>query len=107
MFSRHYVDGICLRRIWGGEFENAAILVAIAVNEDGYREVSGADEDLKGGKASRGNFFQWLHGRSLGGINLAGGDKCLGMLETVGEVFPDAKCQPCTVTFLLLHCLLR
>ena len=29
-----YVDGIYLRRNWGGEYENVAILVAIAVNED-------------------------------------------------------------------------
>ena len=28
-----YVDGIYLRRNWGGEYENVAILVAIAVNE--------------------------------------------------------------------------
>ncbi len=33
-----YVDGIYLRRNWGGEYENVAILVAIAVNEDGFRE---------------------------------------------------------------------
>ena len=33
------MDGIYLRRNWGGEFENVAILIAIAVNEDGYREV--------------------------------------------------------------------
>ena len=26
-----YVDGIYLRRNWGGEFENATILMAIAV----------------------------------------------------------------------------
>ena len=31
-----YVDGIYLRRNWGGEFENVAILVSIAVNGDGY-----------------------------------------------------------------------
>ena len=37
-----YVDGIYLRRNWGGEYENVAILVAIAVNEDGFREVLGA-----------------------------------------------------------------
>ncbi len=36
-----YVDGIYLKRNWGGEYENVAILVAIAVNEDGYREVLG------------------------------------------------------------------
>ena len=41
-----YVDGIYLRRNWGGEYENVAILVAIAVNEDGYREVLGAAEGM-------------------------------------------------------------
>lgn len=46
-----YVDGIYLRRNWGGEFENVAILVAIAVNEDGYREVLGAAEGMKEDKA--------------------------------------------------------
>ncbi len=32
-----YVDGIYLRCNCGSEFENLAILVAITVNEDGYR----------------------------------------------------------------------
>ncbi len=62
-----YVDGIYLRRNWGGEFENVAILVAIAVNEDGYREVLGAAEGMKEDKASWINFFQWLRGRGLDG----------------------------------------
>lgn len=31
-----YVDGIYLRCNWGGEYENVAVLVAIAVNEDGF-----------------------------------------------------------------------
>lgn len=53
-----YVDGIYLRRNWGGEFENVAILVAIAVNEDGYREVLGAAEGMKEDKASWVSFFQ-------------------------------------------------
>ena len=47
-----YVDGIYLRRNWGGEYENVAILVAIAVDEDGYREVLGAAEGMKEDKAS-------------------------------------------------------
>ena len=42
-----YVDGIYLRRNWGAEFENVSILVAIAVNEDGYREILGAAEGMK------------------------------------------------------------
>ena len=32
-------------------------------------------------------------------MKLIVGDKCLGMLEAVGEVFPDAKYQRCTVHF--------
>ena len=94
-----YVDGIYLKRNWGGEYENVAVLVAIAVNEDGYREVLGAAEGMKEDKASWGSFFQWLRGRGLEGVKLIVGDKCLGMLEAVGEVFPKAKYQRCVVHF--------
>ena len=94
-----YVDGIYLRRNWGGEFENVAILVAIAVKEDGYREVLGAAEGMKEDKASWVSFFQWLRSRGLDGVKLVVGDKCLGMLEAVGEVFSEAKYQRCTVHF--------
>ena len=76
--------------IGGGEYENVAILVAIAVNEDGYREVLGAAEGMKEDTASWVSFFQWLRGRGLDGVKLIVGDKCLGMLEAVGEVFPEA-----------------
>ena len=76
-----------------------AILVAIAVNEDGYREVLGAAEGMKEDKASWVSFFQWLRSRGLDGVKLIVGDKCLGMLEAVGEVFPEAKYQRCTVHF--------
>ena len=94
-----YVDGIYLRRNWGGEYENVAILVAIAVNEDGFREVLGAAEGMKEDKASWVSFFHWLRGRGLDGVKLIVGDKCLGMPEAVGEVFPDTKYQRCTVHF--------
>ena len=42
-----YVDGIYLRRNWGREYENVAILLEIAVKEDGFREVLGAVEGIK------------------------------------------------------------
>ena len=83
-----YVDGIYLRRNWGGEYENVAILVAIAVNEDGFREVLGAAEGMKEDKASWVSFFQWLRGRGLDGVKLIVGDKCMGMLDQ-----PWARCS--------------
>ena len=42
-----YVDGIYLKRNWGGEYENVSILVAVGVAEDGYREVLGAQEGMR------------------------------------------------------------
>ncbi len=37
--------------------------------------------------------------RGLDRIKLMVGNKCPGTLEAVGEVFPEAKCQRCTVRF--------
>ena len=45
------------------------------------------------------NFFTWLKGRGLAGVRLIIGDKCLGMLESIPVVFPEAKYQRCTVHF--------
>ena len=94
-----YVDGIYLKRCWGGEYENVSILVAIGVNEDGCREVIGAAEGMKEDKESWKNFFIWLKSRGLNGVRLIIGDKSLGMLESIPEVFPEAKYQRCTVHF--------
>src|SRR5256714_7676286 len=34
-----YLDGIVLKRTWAGEVRNVSLLVAIAVNGEGYREI--------------------------------------------------------------------
>ena len=46
------VDGICLKRSWGGSYENVAVMVAIGVNDDGYREAIGAAEGFTGSSES-------------------------------------------------------
>lgn len=77
--------------------ENASVLVAIGVTEDGYREVIGTAEGLKEDTESWKNFFVWLKSRGLDGVKLIIGDKNLGMVESIGEVFPNARYQRCTV----------
>lgn len=94
-----YVDGIYLKRSWGGEIQNVAVLVAIGVNNEGYREILGAAEGMKEDHESWKNFFVWLKERGLKGVRLIIGDKCLGMLESIPEVFPEARYQRCTVHF--------
>ena len=54
---------------------------------------------MKEDKESWENFRIWLKERGLKGVRLIIGDKCLGMYESIGEVFPDAKYQRCTVHF--------
>nr|WP_027871822.1 IS256 family transposase [[Eubacterium] cellulosolvens] len=94
-----YVDGVYLKRSWGGEVQNVSVLVAIGVNNEGYREIIGAAEGMKEDHESWKNFFVSLKERGLQGVRLIIGDKCLGMLESIPEVFPSAKYQRCTVHF--------
>jgi putative transposase len=94
-----YLDGIYLKRNWGGSYENVAVLVAMAVNEDGHREVIGAAEGMKEDKESWLNFLVSLKERGLTGTRLFIGDKSLGLLEAVNSVFPQAKYQRCTIHF--------
>ena len=94
-----YVDGIFLKRCWGEEYENVSILVAIGVSSDGYREIIGAAEGLKEDLESWKNFFVWLKERGLNDPRLIIGDKALGMVEAIGQVFPRAKYQRCIVHF--------
>lgn len=94
-----YVDGVYLKRNWGGEVENVSVLIAIGVNTDGCREILGAAEGMKEDKESWHNFLSWLKERGLNGVQLIIGDKNKGMLETIPEVFPEAAYQRCTVHF--------
>ena len=92
-----YIDGTYLKRSWGGEVKNVAILVAIGVAEDGYREVLGIAEGAKEDKASWLKFMRHLKERGLDGTRLFVSDACLGLVESLGEVFPEAQWQRCVV----------
>lgn len=58
-----FLDGIWLKRSWGGEVRNVSVLVAIGVNQDGHREVLGVAEGTKEDKASWQNFLRHLASR--------------------------------------------
>lgn len=83
-----YLDGLWLKRCWGGEVKNVSVLVAIGVNEEGYREILGVAEGTKEDKSSWRNFLRYLKERGLKGPRLIVSDKCLGLVEALGEFFP-------------------
>ena len=94
-----YLDGIYLKRSWGGEVRNVAVLVAIGVSKSGFREVLGVCEGAKEDKASWHSFLRHLRERGLKRVRLIVSDKCLVLLESVGECFPEAQWQRCIVHF--------
>jgi putative transposase len=94
-----YLDGIALKRSWGGEVRNVAVLVAVGVNREGYREILGVAEGAKEDKASWSGFLRNLKKRGLKGVELVTSDKCLGLVESLGEFYPEALWQRCVVHF--------
>ena len=94
-----FLDGICLKRSWGGEVRNVSVLVCIGVTRDGYREILGVVEGAKEDKAGWLSFLRHLKQRGLKDFRLAVSDKCMGLIEGLGEVYPEALWQRCTVHF--------
>jgi len=94
-----YLDGVWLNREFGGEVRPVAVLVAIGVNADGFREILGVTEGAKEDTESWRAFLRHLKERGLRGVRLVISDKCLGLVEALGEFFPEALWQRCVVHF--------
>jgi putative transposase len=94
-----YMDGIVLKRSWGGEIKNVSVLAAIGVDQDGFRRILGVTEGHKEDKAGWLGFLKHLKDRGLAGVRLFVSDACLGLVESIAEVFPDADWQRCVVHF--------
>src|ERR1700719_2608974 len=98
-FPYVFLDGLWLKRSWGGEVKNVSVLVAIGVAQTGYREILAVSEGAKEDKASCTQFMRELKERGLKGVQLIVSDKCLGLVENLAEFYPEAKCQRCVVHF--------
>ena len=94
-----YLDGIVLKRTWGGEVRNVSVLVAIGVSAGGFREILGVAEGAKEDKSGWQGFLRHLKQRGLRGVQLLISDACLGLAEAAAEVFPEARWQRCIVHF--------
>lgn len=94
-----YLDGIVLKRTWAGEVRNVSLLVASAVNSEGYREILGICEGAKEDKSGWSTFLRHLVDRGLSGVKLIISDACRGLVESIADYLPDAQWQRCMVHF--------
>lgn len=94
-----FLDGIVLKRTWAGEVRNVSVLVAIGVGADGYRTVLGLAEGAKEDKAGWLAFLKHLKERGLVRAQLFISDACVGLIDAIGECYPEARWQRCAVPF--------
>ena len=90
-FPYVYLDGVSLKRRWGGEVGNVSVLIAIGVGTDGHRRVLGVVEGAKEDKAGWGGFLRHLKSRGLSGVQMFISDACLGRWR-VWEIFIRKLC---------------
>lgn len=67
--------------------QNISVLVAIGVNQDGYREILGVSEGLREDRESWSNFLRYLKERGRKGVQLMISDKCPGLYSDTGFFF--------------------
>ena len=77
--------------------------MAIAVNEDGFREVLAAAEGMKEEKASWASFFQWLRSCGLDGVKLIVVGQMSGYAGGRGRSVPQSQ-VPAVYSSLLPQC---
>ena len=94
-----YLDGIVMKRSWAGEVRNVSLLVASAVNSEGYREILGICEGAKEDKSGWSAFLRHLVDRGLNGVQLIISDACRGLIESAAEYLPEARWQRCMIHF--------
>ena len=88
-----------MKRTWAGEVRNVSLLVASAVNSEGFREISGHLRGRQGRQSGWSAFLHHLVDRGLKGVRLIISDACRGLMESAAEYLPEARWQRCMVHF--------
>ncbi|NLH94182.1 MAG: IS256 family transposase [Candidatus Cloacimonetes bacterium] len=93
------VDAIVIKIRKGGRVRTHSMLMATGVNPEGIREILGlwlADSEKE---TSWRDFFKWLKGRGLAGVDLVVSDDHGGLVNAVAVEFQGASWQRCQTHF--------
>jgi putative transposase len=89
------VDALVLKIREGGRVRARSALLAIGVNEVGYREILGLQLGDSESERSWMEYFIWLKGRGLTGVDLVVSDAHGGLVNAVRLQFQGATWQRC------------
>jgi transposase-like protein len=88
-------DALTMKVREGGRVVNLAVMVATAVNADGYREVLGVQVTSSESGAGWLTFFRDLVARGLSGVQLVTSDAHAGLIDAIAATLPGVTWQRC------------
>lgn len=94
-----YIDSLYLKVFNGSRFVSKAVMIAIGVNEEGYREILDIDMMNEESSATYEMFFDGLKERGLSKIDLIISDGHKGIKKAAARSFVGSSWQLCTVHF--------
>jgi transposase-like protein len=95
-----WLDATHLKAREHGHVVSCAVLVAYALNDDGYREVLGVAVETAESEESWLSFLRGLVERGLTGVRLVISDAHPGLKKAIASTLVGASWQRCTVHFL-------
>jgi transposase-like protein len=90
-----FVDALVIKVREDGRVRSRSALIATGVNEAGYREILGLQLGDSESERSWTDFFRWLKGRGLSGVDLVVSDHHGGLTTAVRVQFQGASWQRC------------
>jgi len=94
------VDALFIRVRKGGRVRMQSVLIATGINRDGYREVLGLKVGDSESEGIWSEFFGWLKGRGLRGVDLVVSDDHKGLVKAITTHFQGATWQRCQTHFV-------
>ena len=94
-----YVDALYLKVFNGSRFVSQAVMIAIGVNEDGYREILDIDIMHEESYATYLGFFDALKERGISKVDLVISDGHKGIKRAARESFVGSSWQLCSIHF--------
>ena len=94
-----YLDATYLKVNWGQSVTNLALLVAVGVDEEGFREVLAVEVAGAEKSAAYASLLRGLLDRGLRGVRLVVSDDHEGIKAAVSSELPGVEWQRCVVHF--------
>jgi putative transposase len=94
------VDALVLKIREEGRVRSRSALIAIGINESGYREILGLMLGDSESEVSWTEFFTWLKSRDLRGVDIVVSDSHGGLNRAVRSQFQGATWQRCQTHFM-------